>query len=102
MRRTHARPRFRDQFRFRSATVAASRTGRKAGEFQSVLEGTIQKLEATNNDAADAVQKFLTGENEELHTTVLAAQKAEIAFDLGLQVRNKVVSAYQEIMRMQM
>jgi flagellar hook-basal body complex protein FliE len=74
----------------------------KPGEFQSVLEGTIQQLEATNNDATDAVQKFLTGENEELHTTVLAAQKAEIAFDLGLQVRNKVVSAYQEIMRMQM
>jgi flagellar hook-basal body complex protein FliE len=74
----------------------------KPGEFQSVLEGTIQKLESVNNDAADAVQKFLTGENEELHTTVLAAQKAEIAFDLGLQVRNKVVSAYQEIMRMQM
>ena len=74
----------------------------KPGEFQSVLEGTIQKLESANNDATDAVQKFLTGENEELHTTVLAAQKAEIAFDLGLQVRNKVVSAYQEIMRMQM
>jgi flagellar hook-basal body complex protein FliE len=74
----------------------------KPGEFQSVLEGTIQKLEATNNDATEAVQQFLTGENEELHTTVLAAQKAEIAFDLGLQVRNKVVSAYQEIMRMQM
>ena len=74
----------------------------KPGEFQSILAGTIQTLEATNNQAADAVQKFLTGENEELHTTVLAAQKAEIAFDLGLQVRNKVVSAYQEIMRMQM
>jgi len=74
----------------------------KPGEFQSVLEGTIQKLESVNNDAADAVQKFLAGENEELHTTALAAEKAEITFDLGLQVRNKVVSAYQEIMRMQM
>jgi len=41
----------------------------KPGEFQSVLEGTIQKLESVNNDATDAVQKFLTGENEELHTT---------------------------------
>ena len=50
----------------------------KPGEFQSVLEGTIQKLESVNNDATDAVQKFLTGESEELHTTVLAAQKAEI------------------------
>ena len=72
------------------------------GEFQKVLDGTIQKLQSVQNDASDAVQKFMTGENEELHTTVLAAQKAEIAFDLGLQVRNKVVSAYQEIMRMQM
>jgi flagellar hook-basal body complex protein FliE len=72
------------------------------GDFQKVLDGTIQKLQSVQDDASDAVQKFMTGENEELHTTVLAAQKAEIAFDLGLQVRNKVVSAYQEIMRMQM
>jgi flagellar hook-basal body complex protein FliE len=74
----------------------------KSGAFQNVLEGTIRKLDLVHQDAADAVQKFLSGENEELHTTVLAAEKAEIAFDLGLQVRNKVVSAYQEIMRMQM
>ena len=74
----------------------------KPGGFQSVLEGTIRTLDSVNKDAADAVQKFLTGENEELHTTILAAQKAEVAFDLGLQVRNKVISAYQEIMRMQM
>jgi flagellar hook-basal body complex protein FliE len=78
-----------------------SQTG-ATGDFQKVLEGTIQSLQSVQNDATDAVQKFLTGESEELHTTVLAAQKAEIAFDLGLQVRNKVVSAYQEIMRMQM
>ena len=37
-----------------------------------------------------------------VHTTVLATQQAELAFELGLQVRNKVVSAYQEIMKMQM
>jgi flagellar hook-basal body complex protein FliE len=74
----------------------------KPGEFQSLLEGTIQKLGSIQNEAADAVQGFLSGENEELHTTVLATQKAEIAFDLGLQVRNKVVAAYQEIIRMQM
>ncbi|MGA3097295.1 MAG: flagellar hook-basal body complex protein FliE [Bryobacteraceae bacterium] len=72
------------------------------GQFQSVLEGTIKNLQSIQDDSTEAVQKFLTGENEELHTTVLAAEKAELAFDLGLQVRNKVVSAYQEIMRMQM
>ena len=38
----------------------------------------------SDNAAADSVQKFLTGENEELHTTILATQKAELAFELGL------------------
>lgn len=74
----------------------------KPGEFQKVLESTLQTLQSTQNDANQAVQSFLTGETEELHTTVLATQRAEIAFQLGLQVRNKVVQAYQEIMRMQM
>ena len=49
-----------------------------------------------------SVERFLSGEGEELHTTILATQQAELSFDLFLQVRNKVVSAYQEIMRMQM
>lgn len=73
-----------------------------SGEFQKVLEGTINTLQSLQNDADTSVQKFLTGENEELHTTVLATQRAEMAFELGLQVRNKVVSAYQEIMKMQL
>jgi len=55
-----------------------------------------------NNSASESVQKFLRGDNEDLHTTILATQKAELAFQLGLQVRNKVVDAYQEIMKMQM
>ena len=73
----------------------------RPGEFQNVLAGAINQMESLNNNAADSVQKFLSGENEELHTTILATQKAELAFELGLQVRNKVVDAYQEIMKMQ-
>jgi flagellar hook-basal body complex protein FliE len=72
------------------------------GEFQNVLSSAIDSLGSLQNTAADSVQKFLTGENEELHTTILATQKAELAFELGLQVRNKVVDAYQEVMKMQM
>ncbi|MEO8659306.1 MAG: flagellar hook-basal body complex protein FliE [Bryobacteraceae bacterium] len=74
----------------------------KPGEFQNALQGAIQSLETSHKNANDAVQSFLSGENDELHTTIMATQRAEIAFDLGLQVRNKVVAAYQEIMRMQM
>ena len=77
------------------------KTGDSSGEFQKILSGSIDKLESLNREASDTVQKFLTGENEELHTVALATQKAELAFELGLQVRNKVVDAYQEIMKMQ-
>jgi flagellar hook-basal body complex protein FliE len=74
----------------------------KPGEFQKVLAGTIKDMEGLRSEATDSVQKFLTGENEELHSTIIATERAEIAFQLGLQVRNKVISAYQEIMRMQL
>ena len=50
----------------------------------------------------NAIGKYLSGEDEEVHKVALATQQAEIAFDLFLQVRNKVISAYQEVMRMQM
>src|SRR3954465_189386 len=82
--------------------LAPSAPSGKTGEFQSILENTIQNLQSLNQNAAGATEKFLTGENEELHNLALTAQKAEMAFELGLQVRNKVVQAYQEIMRMQM
>lgn len=72
------------------------------GEFQNVLQNAIGTVQGLQNDASTAVQNFLSGQNEELHTTVLATQRAEMAFELGLQVRNKVVSAYQEIMKMQL
>ena len=52
--------------------------------------------------ASASVERFLAGEGEELHTTILATQRAELSLELFLQARNKVVSAYQEIMRMQM
>lgn len=72
------------------------------GAFQNVLNSAIQTIESANKDASVSVQKFLNGENEELHTAALAVQKANLTFDLGLQVRNKVVDAYQQIMQMQM
>jgi flagellar hook-basal body complex protein FliE len=73
-----------------------------AGGFQDVLSSAIQKVEAVGQNASASVERFLTGEGEELHTTILATQQAELSFELFLQARNKVVSAYQEIMRMQM
>ena len=74
-------------------------TGEEA--FGSVFADAIQKVEDFRLSAADSVNKFLSGEGEELHTVALKAQQAQLSFDLFMQVRNKVVSAYQEVMRMQ-
>jgi flagellar hook-basal body complex protein FliE len=71
-----------------------------SGAFAGVLKDAIGSIQSQQNNADSAVQQFLTGENDDLHTTVLATQRAEMAFELGLQVRNKVISAYQEVMKM--
>jgi flagellar hook-basal body complex protein FliE len=73
----------------------------KPGDFQSVLTGAINSVENAHQDANRAAERFLSGEGEELHSVILATQRAELQLELGLQVRNKVVEAYQEIMRMQ-
>ena|SRR5215467_7525134 len=72
------------------------------GEFKSVLAGAIDRVEKLQSNASQAVDRFLTGDNEELHSAAIATQRAELALDMFVQTRNKVVSAYQEIMRMQM
>ena len=79
-----------------------SSTQRSSGAFQSVLSDAIGRVEQFHQNSQTAIGKFLSGEDEEVHKVALAAQQAEIAFDLFLQVRNKVISAYQEVMRMQM
>ena len=70
-------------------------------DFGQILQSTINQVEQTNKTADAAVSRFLSGEEGELHTTVLATQKADLQFEMFMQVRNKVVGAYQEIMRMQ-
>jgi flagellar hook-basal body complex protein FliE len=71
------------------------------GGFQSVLEGLVGGVEKSQAQTQQTVNSFLTGGNEELHSVALAAQRSSLEFDLFMQVRNKVVSAYQEVMRMQ-
>jgi flagellar hook-basal body complex protein FliE len=71
------------------------------GDFGQAFANAIQSVEGANQDAQASVQRFLTGEGEDLHNTVLATTRAEMSFNMFLQTRNKVVSAYQEIMKMQ-
>ena len=73
-----------------------------SGSFQDVFASAVKTVEGAQQNAAASTERFLSGEGEELHTTILATQQAELSLELFMQARNKVVSAYQEIMRMQM
>jgi len=70
--------------------------------FGDLLSSAIDQVESSRNDANTAIDSFLKGEGGDLHSTILASQRADLEFQMFMQVRNKVVSAYQEVMRMQM
>jgi len=62
----------------------------------------VDEVTRFHDQAAQSADRFLRGEDEQIHKVALDAQRAELSLDLFLQVRNKVVDAYQEIMRMQL
>jgi flagellar hook-basal body complex protein FliE len=74
---------------------------KKSGGFGSVLHDAMSKVGEFNDTASKSVESFLSGEEGDLHKTLMATQRADLAMELFLQVRNKVVQAYQEVMRMQ-
>src|SRR5689334_4103808 len=82
-----------------AAIGAASSSGGAA--FHNVFQDAISKVEGFGKTADTSINNFLSGEGEELHDVAIKAEQAELSFDLFMQVRNKIVSAYQEVMRMQ-
>jgi flagellar hook-basal body complex protein FliE len=79
-----------------------SLSGGDATPFKDVLSSAIQDVQGAQSSATDGINKFLSGEGDDLHSTILATQRADLEFQMFLQVRNKVVSAYQEVMKMQL
>lgn len=68
--------------------------------FSETIKTMVNDVEKDQKIADTAIQKFALGENKNIHETMIAIQKADISFKLMLQIRNKVLSAYQDIMKM--
>jgi len=79
---------------------ASSATG-AGGSFSSVVRDAVESLDQTQKASAQEIAKAVTGESPDLHRTIIALQTADLSFQFALQVRNKVINAYEEIMRMQ-
>jgi flagellar hook-basal body complex protein FliE len=79
----------------------SNQTDESGKGFSQVLEDSINKVNALQLEADEAIKSFAKGESKDIHSTMIAVQKADISFQLMMQIRNKLVEAYQEIMRMQ-
>ena len=92
-----------------AATVSAvAGIGKSAGvaeparaPFAGILQGLVAQTGALDQKASQAVSGLLSGQGVEVHEAMIATQKADVAFELALQVRNKAVGAYQQMMGMQ-
>ncbi len=72
-----------------------------AMNFGEILNDAISKVNELEHESDKMNEKLAMGEVENLHDVVIASEKADIALNLAVQVRNKLVEAHEEIMRMQ-
>ena len=72
-----------------------------AGQSGNLVGDFIRAVDAKQHYAADTRTAFLAGESGNLHQTMIASQEASVSFSLMVEMRNKVLEAYQELMRIQ-
>ncbi len=77
--------------------------GLNSGElsFQDTLKTAIDKVNQLQKESDKSIQNLATGKTDNVAEVMITAEKADIALKLMVQVRNKIIDAYQEIMRMQ-
>jgi len=69
--------------------------------FGKMLDGLVATVDGKQKEANALTQKVLLGDSDQLHQSVIAMQEAGVSFSLMVEVRNKLIDSYQELMRMQ-
>lgn len=69
--------------------------------FRNMLHSAIEDIQQLEGQAETKVSGVFDGTGTDVHTAMIAVEKADLSFQLMMQVRNKIVSAYEEISRMQ-
>lgn len=84
-----------------SSTTSTTSVSNSPESFGSAVKDALQSIEKSQSGAEQEMARAVAGESPDLHRTIIALQTADIGFQAALQVRNKVIGAYEEIMRMQ-
>ncbi len=85
--------------------VGAASTGKRIEEsdsnsFGRILQGSLAQVNRLQLEADASINDLASGNKTDIHQTMIAVEKAGVSFELLMQIRNKVISAYERIMRM--
>jgi flagellar hook-basal body complex protein FliE len=89
-----------EQLNSDSAPQAAA-AGQAGGSFQNLLGNFVGEVNDKQMAASDAVSGLLSGKNVTLHQAMISMEEASVSFQMMVEVRNKLLDSYQELMRMQ-
>jgi flagellar hook-basal body complex protein FliE len=84
-----------------AATPAPQKAGGPKGSFATLVDKTLTETERLQDAADGMVKSMAAGEITDVHQVMLAMNRADLSFRMMLEVRNKLLDAYQEVMRMQ-
>jgi flagellar hook-basal body complex protein FliE len=84
-----------------SGSTAAGGTSETQKSFADTLNDAIQNVNELQKTSDKAMQNLATGRTDNVAEVMIASEKADIALKLMVQVRNKIIDAYQDIMKMQ-
>jgi flagellar hook-basal body complex protein FliE len=83
-----------------TSPTAPSNSGAEGG-FGETLKNAISQVNELGDSSNQKVTELVQGERQDVHNVMIAVEKADIAFQLMMQVRNKIVSAYQDVSKLQ-
>jgi flagellar hook-basal body complex protein FliE len=72
-----------------------------SASFSQTLKQAVQDVNALQGEAGKAIERMVSGEATDMHEVMIAVEKAKTSFELLMEIRNKAIDAYREIMRMQ-
>jgi flagellar hook-basal body complex protein FliE len=86
----------------RKAGLAFQQQGTGGVSFKDVMNGFLNDVDGLQAKADESIKKLASGEITDVHQVVTATEEAKVAFNMMMEIRNKLMDAHQEIMRMRL
>ena len=84
----------------RTGSTTAARPAQSPESFGDLLKRSLNEVNQLKLEADEAINNLAAGKQKDIHQTMIDMEKADVTFQLLMQIRNKIISAYETLMRM--